>query len=174
MASNPVIYPPAIWANQDIVPYHGTLDSFVSSIVNGPIRTSFGRTHTDFGPGFYTTTLLRQAHTWGAQIAASRPGSTPAVVELQISRSDLATLQTLAFIRGDFHAGDFWSLIHYCRNGATDHGRAAPLAPYYDVVYGPVAAFWNQRMSIADADQISFHTAAAEAVLNNSARRRII
>jgi hypothetical protein len=29
-------------------------------------------------------------------------------------------------------------------------------------------------MSIADADQISFHTAAAEAVLNNSARRRII
>jgi hypothetical protein len=163
MASNPVIYPPTIWANQDIVLYHGTLDSFVSSIVNGPIRTSFGRTYTDFGPGFYTTTLFRQAHTWGAQIAASRPGSSPAVVELQISRSDLATLQTLAFIRGDFHA-----------DGATDHGRTAPLAPYYDVVYGPVAAFWNQRMSIADADQISFHTAAAEAVLNNSARRRII
>ena len=174
MASNPVIYPPAIWANPNIVVYHGTLDPFVSSIVKGPIRTSVGRTHTDFGPGFYTTTLLRQEHTWGAQIAASRPGTRPAVVELQISRSELAMLQTLAFIRGDFHADDFWSLVHYCRNGATDHGRAAPLAPYYDVVYGPVAAFWNQRMRIADADQISFHTAAAEAVLNNSARRRII
>ncbi len=51
----------------------------------------------------------------------------------------LGDVQTLAFIRGDFHADDFWSLIHYCRNGATDHGRAAPLA----VVYGPVAAFWK-------------------------------
>lgn len=45
---------------------------------------------------------------------------------------------------------------------------------YYDLVYGPVAAFWNQRMTIADADQISFHTTKAEAVLNKSLRRQII
>ena len=56
----------------------------------------------------------------------------------------------------------------------TDHGRPASQGPYYDLVYGPVAAFWNQRMSIADADQLSFHTAAAEAVLNKSVRKRII
>ena len=174
MASNPILYPPPAWANQDIVLYHGTVDTFAGAIVKGPIRASFGRTHTDFGPGFYATTLLRQAHTWAAQIAASRPGTRPSVVELQVSRNDLATLQTLAFVRGDFHADDFWSLIHYCRNGATDHGRPPHLSPYYDVVYGPVAAFWNQRMSIADADQLSFHTAAAEAVLNKGARKRII
>ncbi len=173
MASNPVVYPPPIWTNQDIVLYHGTVDTFASAIVNGPILTSFGRTHTDFGPGFYTATLLRQAHTWAAQIAASKSGTQAAVVELEISRNDLATLQTLAFVRGDFYANDFWSLIHYCRNGATGHGRPAHLPSYYDLVYGPVAAFWNQRMSIADADQLSFHTAPAE-VLNKAARKRII
>jgi Protein of unknown function (DUF3990) len=151
------------------------VDTAAAVILKGPILTRLGRTHTDFGPGFYTTTLLRQAHTWAAQIAATKPGlAQPAVVELRISRNDLARLESLAFVRGDFHADDFWSLIHHCRRGATDHGRPASQGPYYDLVYGPVAAFWNQRMSIADADQLSFHTAAAEAVLNKSVRKRII
>jgi hypothetical protein len=117
--------------------------------------------------------LQRQAHPWAAQIAATKPNATAAVIELAIPREELAALQSLAFARGDFDADDFRSLIHHCRAGATDHGRPAP-NPKYDVVYGPVAAFWNQRMIIADADQISFHTPAAEAVLNKSRRRRII
>jgi len=174
MASTPIVYPPLPWTNQDIVLYHGTVDAAVKSIVSGPIQTRLGKTHTDFGPGFYTTTLLRQAHTWAAQIAATKPGTLPAVVELHLPRNGLATLQSLAFVRGDFAAEDFWSLVHYCRSGATDHARRPLPASYYDVVYGPVAAFWNQRMSIADADQLSFHTVAAEAVLNKSARKRII
>ena len=132
MASNPIIFPPQVWSNQHIVLYHGTIDTFVTAIVNGPIQTSKGKTHTDFGPGFYTTTLKRQAHTWAAQIAASRPGARAAVVELQISRSDLATLETLAFVRGDFYADDFWSLVHYCRMGATDHLRASNPPSFYD------------------------------------------
>jgi uncharacterized protein DUF3990 len=174
MVSSPIIYPPPPWTNQDVVLYHGTVDSAAGAIVSGPIKTGLGRTHTDFGPGFYTTTLLRQAHTWAAQIAATKPGTLPAVVQLQLSRNDLATLQGLAFVRGDFDADDFWSLVHHCRNGATDHARPPHLGSYYDVVYGPVAAFWNQRMSIADADQLSFHTGVAEGVLNKSARKRII
>jgi hypothetical protein len=174
MASSPILYPPPLWTNQHIVLYHGTVDTIATGIVAVPIRVSLGRTHTDFGPGFYTTTLLRQAHTWAAQIAASKPGSRPAVIELRVSRDDLAILQTLAFARGDFYADDFWSLVHYCRRGATDHGRASHLPAYYDVVYGPVAAFWNQRLTIADADQVSFHTAPAEATLNKSSRKQII
>jgi hypothetical protein len=175
MASTPIIYPPVPWTNQYLVLYHGTVDASATAIVSGPILTVFGRTHTDFGPGFYTTTLLRQAHTWASQIAATKPGTHPAVVELTVSRHALATLESLAFVRGDFDAEDFWSLVHYCRSGATDHGRHRLLsAAYYDLVYGPVAAFWNQRMSIADADQVSFHTPAAESVLNSSLRKRII
>ncbi len=142
----------------------------------GPL-TSRGRTHTDFGPGFYTTTILRQAQMWAAQLAATRLGTTAAVVQFVISREDLAGLDALAFVRSDFHADDFWSLVHHCRQGGSDH-RRVPTAPHYsnryDVVYGPVAAFWNQRMAIVDADQVSFHTLRAEAVLNRSSRTRII
>jgi hypothetical protein len=29
---------------------------------------------------------------------------------------------------------------------------------WFDIVTGPVAAFWEQRVLMKDADQISFHT----------------
>ena len=161
-----------MWANQPLVLYHGTTDTSAARIVAGPVSVT-GRSHTDFGPGFYTTTLLRQAHTWAAQKSSGKPGARAAVVELILSRDDLATLSSLSFVRGDFHAEDFWSLVHQCRAGAFGHGRLGS-TPFYDVVYGPVAAYWNQRMSIADADQISFHTGTAAATLNKSKRRRIV
>ena len=40
-------------------------------------------------------------------------------------------------------------------------------ATWYDMVCGPVAAFWQQRSAMLDADQYSFHTVAAEKVLNS-------
>ena len=173
MASPPIVFPPTPWSNQDLVVYHGTVDTFAAAIVAGPIRVGLGKPNTDFGPGFYTTTLKRQAQTWAAQISATRFGTSPAVIEITINRLSLATLDTVAFVRGDFDADDYWSLIHHCRKGALDHSRPLP-KQYYDVVYGPVAAFWNQRMIVADADQISFHTVSAEGVLNSSSRKRIM
>ena len=77
------------------------------------------------GPGFYTTTVLRQAHTWAAQIAARKTGAQAVVVELRVSRDDLATLDTLAFARSDFHADDFWSLVRYCKTGRRTTAAAA-------------------------------------------------
>jgi len=173
MAFLPIVFPPPLWTNQDVVVYHGTIDTYVGALTSGAVRVASGRTGTDFGPGFYTTTLLRQAHMWAAQIAAAKPGTAAAVVQYTLKREDLAGLETLAFVRGDFDAEDFWSFIHYCRHGATNHARGGS-SIYYDLVYGPVAAFWNQRMIIADADQISFHSSNAEAVLNSAAARRII
>jgi hypothetical protein len=168
MVPPPILFPPPAWSNQDLVVYHGTVDTSVAAIVRGiSVR---GHANTDFGPGFYTTTLQRQAQMWAAQISATRSGTTPAVIEITIQRLALAKLRSLAFVRGDFDADDYWSLIHHCRTGGLNHG---PLG-YYDVVYGPVAAFWNQRMIIADADQISFHTNSAEKVLQASSPRRII
>jgi Protein of unknown function (DUF3990) len=173
MSALPVTYAPPPWSNQDMVLYHGTIDVFVPAILS-KIEVSRGRPHTDFGPGFYTTTVFRQAHTWAEQLAATRStGGAAAVVEVTISRRNLAGLQSLAFVRGDFAAEDFWSFVHHCRGGAVDHGRAGP-QPCYDIVYGPVAASWNQRLVLAEGDQISFHTDAAEVILNASPRRRII
>ncbi len=89
MASTPIGFPVPAWIKQDIVVYHGTVDSFAPVVEKGVIQVSLGRTHTDFGPGFYTTTLLRQAHTWAAEIAASKAGTKPAVIEITILREDL-------------------------------------------------------------------------------------
>ncbi|HQU46008.1 MAG TPA: hypothetical protein PK867_24560, partial [Pirellulales bacterium] len=38
---------------------------------------------------------------------------------------------------------------------------------WYDVVSGPVAAFWDQRVAMLGADQIGFHTMDAVTVLNS-------
>jgi len=174
MGLPPVPYPPPRWTNLETVLYHGTLDRYAGMIAAGRIQVRFGKTHRDFGPGFYTTTDQRQAHSWAIQLAEQLPGTAPAVVELKVDRDRLAGLDVLGFVRGDFTADDYWSFVHYCRNGAANHARVAPLNPFYDAVYGPVAAFWNQRMIVANADQISFHTARAEGLLNGGRRRRIL
>lgn len=136
MASLPVVYPPPSWGNQDIVLYHGTIESYAAAIV-AKVQVGLGRPNTDFGPGFYTTTKREQAQTWAAQIAATKPaGAAAAVIEIAVSRNALAGLEVLGFVRGDFHAEDYWSFVHHCRHGALDHGRSGS-QPYYDVVYGP-------------------------------------
>ncbi len=169
MALPPIVFPAPSWSNQDVVLYHGTLVAFVPSILKR-VQLSLGKRYRDFGAGFYLTTVLRQAQTWAAQIAATKSGAVPAVIQFTVSRDALAGLQILAFVRGDFDADDYWSFVHYCRiTGAADHGRAG-LQKYYDVVYGPVTASWSQRLTFFNADQISFHTPAAEMVLNSSSR----
>src|SRR5947209_3085513 len=100
MALPPIVYPARAWTNQEIVLFHGTIDLFASSILAG-IRVAKGKPYTDFGPGFYTTTIYDQAHHWAAQMAASRPGSAAAVIQIKIPRENLAALETLAFIHGN-------------------------------------------------------------------------
>jgi hypothetical protein len=154
-----VAYPPPLWKKQNIILYHGTIEASAKAIAMHGVNVRLGRTHTDFGPGFYTTTLRRQAVMWAFQTAALR-ALPAAVLRIVVSRKALAGVETLAFVRGDFNARDFWSFVHHCRRGAPHHNRFGT-AKFYDVVYGPVAAFWGQRAIVYGADQISFHTAAA-------------
>lgn len=172
MVAFPPSATPPLWANQLLTVYHGTLDIYVPSILQG-VDPDRGRIGADFGPGFYTTTIDRQALSWAWQLAQRRPGSLPAVVRFDIDRDVLATLDSLWFVRGGFDAGDFWSLVFSCREGATGHSRTANRG-WYDVVVGPVAASWRQRLIIHDADQVSFHTARATQVLNVSNPRRVM
>jgi hypothetical protein len=162
--------PPAVpttWSNQKLVLYHGTIDTEAPAIV-AQIDISKGRKFTDFGRGFYTTTILRQAKSWAWTRSQSKLGSNFAVVRLEIERDALAGLQALWFVRGTFDDEDFWSLIFHCRSGNSPHGRTAYTIPEYDVVIGPAAASWKQRLAIHDADQVSFHTSDAERLLNSS------
>jgi hypothetical protein len=159
MAAAPLNAPPG-WTNQDITLFHGTTLLHATAIQSGGVNPALGRKRTDFGPGFYTTTSYQQACSWASVLAASA-SATAAVVTITCARDKLAGLDTLAFIRGDYGADDFWSFVWHCRNGAADHGRGTTNAGFYDIVYGPVAAFWAQRSAMHDADQISFHTSTA-------------
>lgn len=159
-------FPPKHWTNQDIDLYHGTTQSAAQAIVSSGIALAWCSSLTDFGQGFYTTTLERQAITW-AYTRAALVGGTPAYIRFRVSRDALSELETLFFVRGSFDAEDFWSFVFYCRTGNPGHQHGGGLS-FYDVVVGPVAAFWQQRLAIQDVDQVSFHTENAIDLLEKS------
>jgi hypothetical protein len=171
MATASPSFTPHNWTNQHLTLYHGTLDVHVQSILAG-INVNQGRAHTDFGKGFYTTTVERQARAWAWQLSQRSSGTLPAVVRFDVDRDSLAAFECVWFVRGNFDADDFWSLIFHCRTGRSNHGRATNQG-WYDVAIGPVAASWRQRLTIYDADQISFHTVRAANLLHSSNPRSI-
>jgi hypothetical protein len=85
-------------------------------------------------------------------------------------------LLSLHFVLGDYGNEDYWSLVQHCRQSVppdpttgkggvvNDHRR--PPGGWYDLVTGPVAAFWQQRVAMNDADQVSFHTKSGVTLLN--------
>lgn len=84
MAIAPLTFTPSAWTNQLLSLYHGTLDMHVPSILAG-INVHQGRAHTDFGQGFYTTTVERQAHAWAWQLSQRAPGTLPAVIRFDVA-----------------------------------------------------------------------------------------
>jgi len=163
----PAGFTPPPWTNQSLVLFHGTLSVHVPSILAG-VSVATGRPYTDFGRGFYTTTVKRQADAWAWQLAQRRPGTVPAVIRFTVDRDQLAGLDGMWFVRGSYDADDYWGLVFHCRTTGGDHARGRVNGGWYDVVVGPVAASWRQRATLFDADQISFHTTAAERLVNAS------
>src|SRR5262249_53580437 len=111
----------------------------------------------------------RQARSWAFSLSKRRPGTRPAVLRFDVSRDDLAGLDSIWFVRGNPDADDFWSLVGYCRTGGIAHARAK-VPGWDDGAVGPIAAAWKQRLQKAGADQISFHTKAAATVLDLSTK----
>jgi len=166
---------PVNWSNQPLVVYHGTIDVYAQNILQH-VRVAAGSQMADFGQGFYTTTVLQQAITWAEQkrLRSTRghPQAAPAVLEFKVDRNRLASLSSLCFVRGHFNAEEYWSFIWHCRKpGGAGHHFYKPdkktAYGLYDVVSGPINAMWTQRIATYDGDQISFHTQAAENLLNN-------
>jgi len=89
------------------------------------------------------------------------------VLRFDVDREAIAPLDCLWFVRGGLAVTDFWSFVHHCRDGGATHGRTTNDG-WYDVVAGPLVASWKQRLVVADADQISFHTPRAARVLDAS------
>lgn len=168
-----ISYPPAIpWQNQDIQLFHGTLLRFAESVVS-QVDLKFARAETDFGRGFYTTTNEAQARRF-ARVHSDQQMQQGAVVSITLPREEMARLTTIGFVLGDSGAEDFWSFVHFCRSGATGHGRKGATS-FYDAVLGPVTRnWWKQRTLYPSFDQISFHTEEAMICLNKKDRRRMI
>lgn len=106
---------------------------------------------------------------WQAAQVAMAGGNLSArgcVLAYRLDRDLAASLESLSFVRGDRDAEDFWSLVFHCRQGLAGHRRSGANS-FYDLVSGPVAAFWQQRVAMADADQISIHTPAAALLLKS-------
>lgn len=166
--------PPPPWTNQRLVLYHGTTAAAAAEIFRSGVRVARGRNDCDFGRGFYATTLREQANHWAWRLASRTRGAVPAVVQFEVDRNELSRLDTLSFVRGDRDATDFWSFVVHCRSQGTDHAREEP-KKRYDVVIGPVAAFWDQYVTMQGSDQVSFHTPEAERLLNSdmTTRRRV-
>jgi hypothetical protein len=164
------------WNNPNLILYHGTLDMHVP-LIRHRVNRAAGRGRTDFGRGFYTTTVLGQACQWARMQALRRsprlPPARPAVVSFRVSRDDLAKLQAVWFVRATRRAHDFWSLVAYCHGPGAAHGRAVN-SGWYDVAIGPVAASWRRRVAIPNSDQVSFHTRAGEKLLKKSIDTAIV
>lgn len=155
------------WSNQTLRLYHGTTRSRAEAIVI-QIDPGKGRSHTDFGTGFYTTSWLPQAISW-AKIVATTAHDDAVVVAFDVDRLQLSNLASLYFVRGARDAHDFWSLVNHCRSGGCHYSGTS----WYDVVVGPVAASWSGRRIHHKYDQISFHSKIATRILDVSTKEII-
>lgn len=170
---------------QFLVLWHGCTSWDLDKIQSDPslIGARVGRVDSDFGQGFYTTSVKRQARHWAWKryydIPASALGPTgiplqPVVLKFRLKLEDLAPLESLHFVLGGYDDERFWSLVQYCRQSTvgTPRTHLHPTRPggWYDIVTGPVTDFWRQRSTMRQADQVSFHTDDAVGLLNDLMR----
>jgi len=166
-----------LWSNQDLRLYHGTVDTHAGSVLSG-VRLDHPhiRASSDFGHGFYMTSSVHQARKWAVTLSKSRfPGTQPAVLYFIVSRDDLSHLDSLWFVLGLPSADDHWSLVTHFRGRprGVDHCRGG-VFPWYDVVAGPVSRDWVNRVIVPGADQVSFHTHRAIAILDAARDKGLI
>lgn len=162
-----------------VILWHGCTAGDKDGIEASGIDLAHCRPDRDFGRGFYTTTIRRQAAYWAwkRRVVLEEQGTVAplaVVLRFRVPRVTLANLSSLHFVRGDFDNEDYWSLVQHCRQSvpaagtgkAVIHNHHGPKRGWYDMVTGPVAAFWEQRIAMAGSDQVSFHTPKAIRVFN--------
>ncbi|MGW6725041.1 DUF3990 domain-containing protein [Nocardia sp. NPDC055029] len=143
--------------------FHGTIDRSVPSIIRR-IQLSKGRESLDFGQGFYTTTIRRQAELW-AQGLANKRGGQPAILEYRLTVDQLNALERLTFGR-DYKV---WARF------IIDHRSGRRMHPY-DIVEGPFVKNPNQMAAGTEApipggQQMSWHTERAVRLLESGYTR---
>jgi hypothetical protein len=155
-----------LWTDSPIELFHGTTLVSATKILTDGVNLAECRENSDFGRGFYTTTVRHSAQEM-ANRKADRVGGQPAVVRLRLNRRELGRLDTVVFVRGSLDAVDFWSFVYSCRNGLS---HATDISTVYGVAYGPVARNWRgpEKSFVYEGyDQTSFHSEKAILILND-------
>ncbi len=176
----PLLFPAPKWQppiSRRITLWHGCVDSDRLNMEAKGIDLRRCNADTDFGRGFYVTTIRRQAEQWAWRrhfdLGCASP---PVVLRFRLQRRDLASLDTLPFVLADYSSEGYWSLVQHCRQStpgappsvtASINNHDGPHKGWYDLVTGPVAAMWRQRVAMAGSDQFSFHTRRAITLLNH-------
>ena len=165
--------------------WHGCTVFDKNAIETSGIDLKYCAVNTDFGRGFCTTTLERQARHWAwdrfykwQKDHPTTTGNQPVTLRFRVRRyslvnpandleQGLGSLESLAFVRGHYDNEDFWSLVQHCRQSVPEdkrrgivevvHDHKKQPGGWYELVSGPVAAFWQQRIAMVDCDQFSFH-----------------
>ena len=101
--------------------YHG------SSIAIPDPKLSFARDTTDFGKGFYTTTILSQAKKWAERYKRRRGSGTVSVYEMNIDE----LRKNASILEFDTYSAEWLDYIIGCRQGET--------AGDFDLVIGGIA-----------------------------------
>lgn len=192
----PLLNPAAPWQpdrSDYVILWHGCTAFDKDDIEKSGVNPAVGTVNVDFGRGFYTTTLERQARQWAwdryYDWRAKNPsaaGNQPVVLRFRVRRysvlprgsaleDGLDRLLSMQFVLGDYNSEDYWSMVQHCRQSVPEnkakgikevvHDHKRPPTGWYQMVAGPVAAFWEQRVAMDDADQFSFHEGGVD-ILN--------
>jgi len=193
-----ILNPAPAWQpdrSEYVILWHGCTDLERKKIETKGIELKSCMVNTDFGRGFYTTTVEQQARQWAwrrfsdwQQKNPKKSRNQPVTLRFQARRytapqrmtdldDGLNSLSSLHFVLGDFGSEDYWSLVQHCRQITPGDGKrkikevvhdhkSLP-GGWYDLVAGPVAAFWKQRAIMQGADQYSFHTPRAIGLLES-------
>jgi hypothetical protein len=185
----PILNPAPDWKpdrSEYVTLWHGCTAFDKAAIEMSGIDLKQCAVNTDFGRGFYTTTYEKQARHWAwrryydwRKRNPNGSGNQPVTLRFRIrrfavSKNKIATFErgldklvSLAFIIGDYDYEDYWSFVQHCRQSTQanvrNHRRRGG---WYDLVSGPIAAFWDQRVAMDDSDQLSFHTKSGIRILD--------
>ena len=119
------------WTNGPLILYHGTTDDAAAAISKPSrpllhsINLDYCKPLSDFGRGFYLTTVLRQAESWADMKLKRYPKSKAAcsaVLRFEVDRDQLAPLLSLCFVTESTGPNsDYWGFVQHCRKEASTH-----------------------------------------------------
>ncbi len=130
-----------------------------------------GRTSTDFGKGFYTTTNIEQAKAWALSKKKEAAGNAKAIVSCYDADDDLLDKPAYDTLRFDSPERRWLDFVVGCRKGVS-HTHALVFGPVAnDKIYTTIRLYEDdiidaqqtlRRLKINDYyNQISFHTPEA-------------